>query len=397
MLETLFRHLDMVRLSVGALLMVAAAGCVGLIDGGKDGLTDQERDARAKFESKALPVLNLSCASCHGNDTKGVPFMKGMDAVAIRAQMKAYDPPVVNTEQPEISRILTKGQHDGPQLGPGPTGDLLEWLQAEQDSAKHDPDNPIITLATKPFTIMECTAGLPGDATCPTNHVSVDGIGSPPVALPGAEITFTAQKLTSGVYITNLKFAGGTSGAYIEHPLFASLPKGMDPIPDAIDRFFDLKLNEMANGSEQLGGGTAQFVGFSITDPMSVSFKAIAAFKADAKPKPKTGCKDIAKFKMQVVAAVQGACFSCHGGANANAKSTMDLSTVGSNDDAQVLLACNAMRSRTDLVNTAMSAIYLAPQPGNNTNHPFKFANAGAFTTYQNSVDVWVQAEKTAP
>lgn len=402
MLETLFRHLDMVRLSVGALLMVAAVGCTGLIGGGSDGLTSQEREARAKFEKDALPVLQQSCAGCHATTAKNVAFMLS-DATTtpeeIRETIKAYDPPVINAEQPEVSRLLTKGQHDGPLLTSPQSSAILTWIQAEQESAKHDPDNPIIELATTPAAIQICTAGLPGDATCPTNHISVDGIGTPPLALPGAEITFTAQKLTSGLYVTNLKFAGGTAGAYIEHPLFVSLPTDKPPVPDGIDRYFDLKLNQAAAMTTQLAGGTAQFTGFSGDDMLSIHFKALKAFKPDTTTKPQTGCKDLAKFKANAAPALQANCTSCHAGnANANAKSTMDLTGVNSADDAVAILACNQVRSRVNLVTTAMSGIYLAPTPGNGTNHPFKFANAGAFTTnFQTPVDIWVQAEKTAP
>lgn len=398
MLETLFRHLDMVRLSVGALVMVAVVGCTGLIDGGSDGMTKQEREALAKFETEALPVLQSACVGCHGDDLKNVGFMKGADAAEIRATIKAYDPPVVNTEQPEVSRILTKGQHDGPLLTSQQATALLEWVQAEQESAKHDPANPVVVIATAPAVVQICTAGLPGDATCPTNHISVDGLGSPKVSIPGAEITFTAQALTSGLYITNLQFAGGSAGAYIEHPLFVSQSASGDTVPDSIDRFFDIKLNQAANMSGQISGGTAQFVGFKAEDKLYVSFKDIKTFQMSSTPVPKTGCKELAKFKSNVAPLVNMRCASCHAGnANANAKSTMDVTGVATTDDAALLLACNQMRSRTDLVNTAMSGIYLAPQPGNQTNHPFKFNPATDFTAFQTSVDVWVQAEKIAP
>lgn len=401
MLETLFRHLDMVRLSVGAMVMVAVVGCTGLIDGGSDGMTKQEKEALAKFEGEALPVLQSACAGCHADDVKNVGFMKGTDAAEIRTSIKTYDPPssgpVINTEQPEVSRILTKGQHDGPLLTSTQATALLEWIQAEQESAKHDPANPIVIIATAPAAVQLCTAGLPGDATCPTNHISLDGLNK--VAIPGAEITFTAQSLTSGLYVTNLKFAGGTAGAYIEHPLFVSQAANGDTVPDSIDRFFDVKFNQAANMSGQISGGTAQFVGFKAEDKVYVSFKDVKTFQMSSTPVPKTGCKDLAKFKTNVAPLVNMRCASCHAGnANANAKSTMDVTGVASTDDAALLLACNAMRSRTDLVNTAMSGIFLAPQPGNNTNHPFKFNNNAAdFTAFQTSVDVWVQAEKTAP
>src|SRR5437868_4176147 len=53
MLETLFRHLDMVRLSVGAILVLTLVSCTGLIDGGSDGLSPQQRTAAKLWKESA--------------------------------------------------------------------------------------------------------------------------------------------------------------------------------------------------------------------------------------------------------------------------------------------------------------------------------------------------------
>ena len=65
MLETLCRHLDMVRLSAAGVLMIALVGCTGLVDGGSDGLTPQQRTARQKFQQEAAPILHQDCVTCH--------------------------------------------------------------------------------------------------------------------------------------------------------------------------------------------------------------------------------------------------------------------------------------------------------------------------------------------
>ena len=398
MLETLFRHLGMVRLSVGAMVMLAMIGCTGLIDGGSDGLTTQERNARAKFQKDALPVLELHCGGCHAGQRAMLDFMTGDDALDIRDRLKAYDPPVVNFEAPGSSRLLTKGQHDGPMLSAVESAAVLQWLQAEQESKNNDPDNPLKLLATPPFAVQVCPAGAVDSTACPVNRVSITDLGDPAVSVPGAEITFTAMQLTSGLYVTNLKLNGGTAGAYIEHPLFVSRPTDADPIPDQIDRFFALKLNGKPNAVEQLQGGTAQFAGFAADAMLEIHFKTIAAFKPDTGGGPVGGCKVLASFKTNVVPRLQASCANCHANANnANARSTMDLTGMNSADDAMVQLVCNQVRSRADLVNTNNSPIYLAPQPGNGTAHPFKFPDLGTFNTFKTSVDLWVQAEKIAP
>jgi len=60
------------------------------------------------------------------------------------------------------------------------SADILEWVQKERDAAGVMPD---MGLQTGQFTPLLCTSGVPGDATCPVNHVGLDGLG-----LPGATI-----------------------------------------------------------------------------------------------------------------------------------------------------------------------------------------------------------------
>src|SRR5262245_6369583 len=117
MLETLFRHLDMVRLSAAGIVIIAITGCTGLIDGGSDGLSSQQRTARKKWQEGALPVLRDNCISCHGGSRPEVSFLTGDEDFAIRDRLVKYDPPVVNLEAASSSRILTKGVHLGPGLG----------------------------------------------------------------------------------------------------------------------------------------------------------------------------------------------------------------------------------------------------------------------------------------
>jgi hypothetical protein len=320
----------------------------------------------------------------------------------IHAQLMAYQPAVVNFDAPASSRILSKGLHDGPELTPDQSSSILQWLQAEQEATQHDPMHPIQELMIPAFAVQICTAGLPDNAqgTCPTNHAPMAMLGDAAAAIPGAEITFTAQALTS-LYITNLKFSGGTAGAYIEHPLFVSRPAMGDPIPDQIDRFFDLKLDEAANATEQMSGGTHSFAGFVPTDMLEIHFKVVSAFKPDTSGGGGTtgpgGCKVLASFKANAAGPLQANCASCHTGtANAGAKAAMDITGVNAPDDATAQQACNQVRTRINLTTTDQSGFYLAPDPASATNHPFKFP-AGQFTTFKTPVDIWVQAEKTAP
>jgi len=403
MLETLFRHLDMVRLSVGAMAMLTLASCTGLIDGAGDGLTSQERTARRKWTELALPVLSATCQNCHGGSRPMIDFMKGDDPLSIRDNIKAYQPPVVNTDAPSSARLVSKGIHDGPALTVEQRSALIDWMQSERDSETHMPGPTTKVLATAPFAVLPCTAGLPDNnlGTCPTNHVSLADVGDVGATIPGAEISFNAQPLSSGLYLTNLKFAGGTAGAYAEHPLFVSVPAMGDPLPDQLDRYFALKLNTKPGAADPLGGGTDQFVGFQATDKLEIHFKVVGAYKPDAGggTTGPTGCRVLASFTSNAAPQLQANCSSCHGGANGGATAAMNTTDVLSTDPAKALAACNEVRTRVNLTTTNSSSIYLAPDPdpNNKTAHQFKFQTAGQFTTFKTSVDIWVQAEKTAP
>ena len=88
--------------------------------------------------------------------------------------------------------------------------------------------------------------------------------------------------LDTGMFLTSIKLNGGTMGANIEHPLFVSVPADKSaPVPDQLDRFFNLKMNEKAGGSDPLGLGSAEFEGFLSANMIEIRFKVVKAFQPD--------------------------------------------------------------------------------------------------------------------
>lgn len=400
MLETLCRHLDMVRLSTAGALMIALVGCTGLVDGGSDGLTTQQRTAREKWQQSALPVLRQDCMNCHNGSRPNVGFLVGDDDLALHDTLMNFQPPVVNLDATSSSQIVTKGLHEGPQLTDTELSAMLGWLFAERDAANHDPDNPIQQLATRPFAVQLCTGGAPDNTagTCPTNHVSLVGIPIDGTLLAGAEIAFTAQALGQSLYVTNLVANGGTSGFYVEHLLFVSRPAMTDPFPDQIDRYYALKLNVGPGKTSPIDGGTEDFVRFAPADMIELHFKLLTAFKPDTTSTTPAGCKMLPQFKTNALPELENNCASCHAGSNASATASMDLTNIAATTDDKLLLACNQVRSRINFQTPDQSGFYLAPSTG--TNHPFKFPNPATgetFTTFKTAMDVWVKAEQIAP
>jgi hypothetical protein len=435
MLETLVRHLHMVRLTARRAALLAAVvltvlggvGCTGLIDdGGETGLTPEQKIARQKWLERALPALTeATCTTCHSVQT-GIDFLAGSSPDLQHDRAMSFDPPVVNTDAPASSRILTKNAHAGPALGAAQSGAILEWIQAEKD-AVGSTGSAGPTLETEPFVPQMCSCGgaqscTPGDVTgcgtggvcCPYNRVDLTKLG-----LPGATIAFIAAPIgASDLYVHNLFAQASIDGTYIEHPLFVSHPPaGAMAVPDGLDRFFSVKMNlEMAmtpaacppfdKTCDQIGGGTAAFIGFVPTNPITIHFKAIEKFRSgDGSGSGggggggDMGCKKLTEFKTNAQTQLRTNCASCHAGtANPQAVASMKIDGIASTDDAMILAACNQVRSRINFQTTDQSGFYIAPNPAQMTNHPFKFGgNQANFNTFKAAVDVWVQAEKTAP
>jgi hypothetical protein len=408
MLETLVRQLNMVRLSVGVLALITMVGCTGLIDSGNEGLTAEQAKAKTAWLTKALPQLSKDCIVCHNGSRAGIEFLgaQGGD-MGVRDGLIAFEPAVVNLDAPASSRLLTKGVHDGPGLLANQVSDILEWIRAEKD-AQPDPGVTGPILETTQFIPAICTSGVPPASTCPTNDVDLTELG-----IPGAKIHFVAQSLGTGLYLNQLSLIGGPMGVNVEHPLFVSWPAdGGEPLPDSIDRFFNVKMNLMANDTQPIAGGVASFNGFMATNKISIHFKVVSAYKPDTGGGgggggANLGCKDLPSFKanaQQLFAAPAGgagqSCLSCHGGQNGNATSAMNITGVNSADDAVLVTACNQIKTRTNTTTPDQSGVFLAPDPAN-ANHPFKFnvAQLGVFKNGPPGTGVlgWINAEKVAP
>jgi hypothetical protein len=431
MLDTLLKHLDMVRLSVGAAAILVLVGCTGLIEGKDDpGVTPEEQAARDQWVNQALPAFqSATCVTCHqGQQGAAVAFLSGTSDLDIRNTLLTFDPQVVNLDAAQSSRVLTKGAHAGPALDAQYVSPILTWIQAEQAAAGAAGGGGTTTLTTMPFTPLLCTSGTSGSPTCPINHVGLADVGmsaTPPIDLTGAEITFVVQPLSNSMYVTDLTLVAGASGIYIEHPLFVYLPAtGLmcadgtpSPCPDNIDRYFATKLDVKATMVSEIEGGTAAFTGFApITgSQMQISFKVVDVYRADTGGggggTTVTGCKVLTganSFQTLVVPVMNVAltgegnkCSGCHlTGQNQNAISAMDLTGIGSTDTTAggaLNTACNQVLTRINMQDIPNSGVILAPESGQDAAHPFKFASGTNFTNFQTALVNWANAEKVAP
>jgi len=253
-----------VALLLGAIQLAA---CTGTIDSDElAGLTPEEQAAQTAWLKKALPVFKSTCAMCHDGSMPDIGYLAGDSDLAIRDTLIAYQPPLVNFNAPQSSRMLSKGMHEGPALTANQASDVLAWITAQRDAMPLDPG-----VETAQVTPMLCN-GLP--PPCPVNTIDLTSAG-----LPGATLTFEAQGVGSDIYLSAIQVTAGADGAYLAHPLVDSWPAGATaPTQDPNDRYFNVVFNVMDATPTTLGtdGG---FAGLAPADPISFHFDVVDKYR----------------------------------------------------------------------------------------------------------------------
>ena len=125
--------------------------------------------------------------------------------------------------------------------------------------------------------LNHCTTGM----RCPLNTIPLHDLGIG--GIPGASITFISQAVGSSISLTDIKLITGPRGAYIEHPLFISIPSDTSGrlMVDSIDRFRDLTINvpsSIGGNVQQFGPGGAFFVDFLPQNKLVILFEAAMGF-----------------------------------------------------------------------------------------------------------------------
>jgi hypothetical protein len=409
MLETLIRHLDMVRLTLGALVVATVfSGCVGIIgDEQSDGLTANQRKARNQFTSKAYAVLVDQCASCHAT-LQNADFMRGATPLETYDVIKSFDPALLSPIDGTKARLITKGEHSGPAFNTNTkTGQVqsdyetvLDWLRAEQKAfgdvgtGSGSGSGAVTYILSGKITPTVCTTTR---ASCPVNEITLQGI-RPDKSGVDAKVTFIYEVLaaSNAPYLVNLQLVGGAEGAYIESPLFLGYVAGSDkPTVDG-DAFYGIKTNVAAGKALSIGGGFAGLTDLKATgeggvvNQIAMSFQVIDKYKPENIPTDPSVCKQVASFVTNVKPILTASCAGCHGVAAGNAGAKGNLLFDPANDAA----TCQqAKRNASDLTNIPTTGIFLAPKPGAN-GHPFKLNPS---TAWETAVTTWLTAEKNSP
>jgi hypothetical protein len=379
MLNTLYLHLRMVKLTAAAGVAVAtllSAGCFGEITNGNGTgtLTPEQIAAENDFQANVLPVLDGFCGSCH-TAMQGVAFMAGPD---VHATIMGW-PNLVNLDTPAQSLLVNKGPHEGPALTVDQQATLLQWLTLEQTAAA----GTVTTIQTSQFQ------PVPG-----INTIDLASIG-----MAGSTVTFNLQPLSVGIYLNELMLNAGSAGAHVVHPLFVTYDASGNASPDPVDRFSDIDLTVAPSMQSPIGGGTAVFVNVDPTTKLSLHFKVATA--ADGSTTTGGGgitgggCKSVAGFTQYAQPLLAQNCTSCHAGQNAGATSATDMTKVNDLSTAGQTAACGQILSRVDVNTPSNSGLFVTTDPAQNVTHPFKFnGNQGAHDAFVAQLTMWINQEK---
>lgn len=251
--------------------------------------------ARQMFDKQVKPLLSSTCGACHSLEV-------GVGPGFLRSALPQpdYDPyPIITNwanfivTEPELSALLTKGQHEGPPMTMSQYDTTLTWLKKE----KTERDAVTVTPFQQqipPFSITMTTGTTPV-----YNQIQLDKIDP---AYVGAYLQFIAKPLNAttgtGLEISDLRFFNRKPGAtaneqrsiHFKNPLFVLWRAGV-PYPDPAQSFYGfertIKLNQDDVG--QVGKGVLIIPGILVLDQYRAGYALSVVFDLIELVKPVLG------------------------------------------------------------------------------------------------------------
>ena len=319
--------------------------------------------------SAVEPALVKSCGgTCHQQGTTlGAPtWLAGPNDYAT---IKAY--PGIVVADIYASKLENRpANHPAPCLvDPGNEALLAQvttWLTAESAAITQTP-----LAASNTVNPSSGSVDLSGAAT----------------GITGAKITFTATQTGDLLEFQSVKLvAPASSGVHIVGPIFAQIPSS-GPEIDNTD-FSTTDLTAAAGQSAQISP-VFYFPGWTAGSQLKIEFQKIESSTGGGSDggAPTTTCIDLTDFQNSAAVSMKANCVSCHGGGNATATASMDLSALNSNNYAT---ACTQARTQVNTTTLSQSNVLLAPLQM--VTHPLKVFSSTSATGYQ-QILTWVNKE----
>jgi hypothetical protein len=367
-----------------SLALLLASGCKsGLISvrDGDAGVGDGSGpSAQAFFEDRVEGMLDDRCGGCHGAGRSAPDFLRPDPDV--RTTLLGY-PALLDLASPGDSRLVTKGEHTGPALSASQESDVVRWIALE--AAEGTMVTPTEReLATAPVEVREGFNNLPLDA----------------LGMPASSIIFVATRVGDGVFLDGVQIATGPMGARLDHPVFVTWIEGA-PHPDPVDRFAGLTLTVEPNSTASFDTGTVILTDLPEGALLSVHFTAAGPMTTPVVPgtdagvggPAPSGCTELDAFRENAVGPLTTFCLRCHGGGNASATASIDMSDVDATGDAALRNGCNQILGRISPDMPSASGLFTQPDPSSTSGHDFRFGTTGELENFRSSILAWFSAE----
>jgi hypothetical protein len=252
-----------------------------------------------------------------------------------------------------------------------------------------DPGNEALLAAVTTWLTAEAAAiaaiPLPASATVDPSTGSVD-LSPAATGITGAKITFTATQQGDLLRFSNVMLvAPASTGLHILSPIFVEVPAS-GPEVDNTD-YSTTDLTVAAGASGQISP-VFYFQNWVPGSKLKIEFQKIeTATVQGSDAGTSTTCKDLTDFQNSAAVSMKANCTSCHGGSNAQATSSMDLTALAKNDYAT---ACTQARTQVNTTTLSNSNVLLAPLQ--QVNHPVKVFASNTATGYV-QIQTWVNKE----
>lgn len=196
--------------------------------------------ARQLFETKVQPLLESTCSVCHNRSVGVGPGFLNSDPQGPGVYKTVTEWSNFIVSDPELSALLTKGQHEGPALSMSQYAAALEWLQQEKKEREASSVVPF-RPQVRPFAVTLTTDKLNPQY----NQIDLAQINP---TFTGAYLQFIATSLNtgtgSGLEVSDLRFfnrkpgsvAGEQRSIHFNSPLFVLWKNGV-PFPDPANSF----------------------------------------------------------------------------------------------------------------------------------------------------------------
>jgi hypothetical protein len=361
--------------------VAAAAGCTGNIGGGglsgAGGAGGGEPLTPAAQFAALEPELRMNCEGCH---------IAGDAAFLVEpAYTSVLSWPDLVLKDWQNSLFLTYAvgntPHPGTQLDSEPLAETLlpkirTWLEAE---AQYLPvPNPGVP------TVGPFIPNLKG-----FNAVYFKDLGE---EYAGIAITFNGSLTAEGyVQMDGIEInPTKDTGVHMVHPLFSVFEPGSSiGVAEPDDTYAAVDATYVPNQTGPLVPQTAVIKNWITDARLAITFDLIEI----ATGMGGVTCNDVASFSTNVQGQLAASCVDCHAGGNATATAAVDMSNL----DTDPASACARIKNRVNLLDPALSQIFVNTDPGGGSTHPFKFnGDVTAFTAFRDAALIWITAEQMA-